>query len=32
MVTLSYVDAMGRPGDVTAIAQVSADGRPAAPR
>jgi hypothetical protein len=32
MVTLSYVDAAGRPGDVTAIAQVSSDGRPAAPR
>jgi hypothetical protein len=32
MVTLSYVDADGRPGDVTATAQVSGDGLPPAPR
>jgi hypothetical protein len=32
MVTLSYVDADGRPGDVTAIAHVSGDGLPPAPQ
>jgi hypothetical protein len=32
MVTLSYVDTTGRPGDVTATAQVSADGLPPAPK
>jgi hypothetical protein len=32
MVTLSYVDAAGRPGDVTATALVSQDGLPPAPK
>jgi hypothetical protein len=32
MVTLSYVDAAGRPGDVTATALVSRDGLPPAPK
>jgi hypothetical protein len=32
MVTLSYVDALGRPGDVTATALVSRDGLPPAPK
>jgi hypothetical protein len=31
-VTLSYVDATGRPGDVTATARVSADGFPPEPK
>lgn len=32
MVTLSYVDALGRAGDVTATATVSRDGLPPAPK
>jgi hypothetical protein len=32
MVTLSYVDATGRPGDITATAQVSHDGPPSEPK